>query len=35
LHERMTLESDNPNYRSWDEACAQKVRVVGEFLFIV
>jgi len=35
LHERMTLESDNPDYQSWDEASARKVRVLGEFLFVV
>jgi SOS-response transcriptional repressor LexA len=35
LHERITLEPVNPDYKSWDVASAGKVRVLGEFLFVV
>ena len=35
LHQRMTLESDNPDYRSWDVTPDEKIRVLGEFLFVV
>ncbi len=35
LHERFTLESINPEFKSWDVASADKVRVPGEFLFVV
>jgi len=35
LHERFTLESLNPDYKSWDVASAGTVRVLGEFLFVV
>jgi SOS-response transcriptional repressor LexA len=35
LHERFTLESLNPAYKSWDVASAGSVRVIGEFLFVV
>jgi peptidase S24-like protein len=35
LHERMTLESINPDYESWDVASAGKIRALGEFLFVV
>jgi hypothetical protein len=33
LHERMTLESTNTEYESWDVASAGKVHIIGEFLF--
>jgi hypothetical protein len=33
LHERITLESSNPDFDSWDVASDGKVNVVGEFLF--
>jgi len=35
LHQRLTLESTNPDYKSWDVASAEKIRVLGEFLFVV
>ena len=35
LHQRMTLESINRDYRSWDVASAEKIRILGEFLFVV
>lgn len=35
LHERVTLESINPDYQSWDVASAAQTRVLGEFLFVV
>jgi hypothetical protein len=35
LHHRMTLESTNPAYESWDVASAEKIRPLGEFLFVV
>jgi len=35
LHQRMTLESINPDYESWDVASAGKIRPLGEFLFVV
>ena len=35
LHHRMTLESTNPAYQSWDVASAEKIRPLGEFLFVV
>jgi Peptidase S24-like len=35
LHQRVTLESINPEYKSWDSASADKVRPLGEFLFVV
>jgi hypothetical protein len=35
LHHRMTLESTNPAYESWDIASAEKIRPLGEFLFVV
>jgi hypothetical protein len=35
LHERITLESVNPDYAPWDIASAQKVNVIGEFAFVV
>jgi hypothetical protein len=35
LHERFTLESLNPDYKSWDVASVGTVRVLGEFLFVV
>ncbi len=35
LHERFTLESINPEFKSWDVASAVRVRVLGEFLFVV
>jgi hypothetical protein len=35
LHERITFESINPDYKSWDVASAGKIRILGEFLFIV
>jgi phage repressor protein C with HTH and peptisase S24 domain len=33
LHERITLESTNPDFNSWDVASAVKVNVIGEFVF--
>jgi hypothetical protein len=35
LHHRVTLESTNPVYESWDVASAEKIRPLGEFLFVV
>jgi hypothetical protein len=35
LHERLTLQSTNPAYKSWDVPSAEKIRVLGEFLFVV
>jgi len=35
LHERITLEPTNPDYKSWDVASSVRVRVLGEFLFVV
>jgi SOS-response transcriptional repressor LexA len=35
LHERITLEPTNPDYKSWDVASAGKVNVIGEFLLVV
>jgi hypothetical protein len=35
LHQRLTLQSTNPRYKSWDVASAEKIRVLGEFLFVV
>jgi hypothetical protein len=35
LHQRVTLQSINPNYESWDVASAAKIRPLGEFLFVV
>jgi SOS-response transcriptional repressor LexA len=35
LHERITLESINPDYAPWEVAAAQKVNVIGEFVFTV
>jgi hypothetical protein len=35
LHHRMTLESTNPAYEPWDVASAEKIRPLGEFLFVV
>jgi hypothetical protein len=35
LHERITFESINPHYKSWDVASAGKIRILGEFLFVV
>ena len=35
LHQRLTLESINPAYRSWDVGSDEKIRIVGEFLFVV
>ena len=35
LHERITLESINPEFESWDVASSEKVNVIGEFLFVV
>jgi hypothetical protein len=35
LHERITLESVNPDYTPWDIASAQTVNVIGEFAFVV
>ena len=33
LHERITLESSNSDFDSWDVASDGKVNVIGEFLF--
>jgi hypothetical protein len=35
LHHRVTLESVNPAYESWDVASVEKIRPLGEFLFVV
>ena len=35
LHQRLTLESINRDYSSWDVASAEEIRVLGEFLFVV
>jgi hypothetical protein len=35
LHERVTLDSINPAYDSWDVAADGKIRALGEFLFVV
>jgi hypothetical protein len=35
LHERMTLESINPDYAPWEVPSAEKVNVIGEFVFLV
>jgi phage repressor protein C with HTH and peptisase S24 domain len=35
LHERMTLESTNPNFPSWEVASDRQVQVIGEFLFVI
>ena len=35
LHERITLESINPDYPPWEVASAQKVNVIGEFVFTI
>jgi SOS-response transcriptional repressor LexA len=35
LHERITLESINPAYKPWDVASAEKIRILGEFLFVL
>jgi len=35
LHQRVTLQSINPEYKSWDVASAGKIRVLGEFLFVI
>jgi hypothetical protein len=34
-HQRVTLDSINPNYESWDVAANGKIRALGEFLFVV
>jgi len=35
LHERITFKPVNPDYKSWDVASAGKIRILGEFLFVV
>lgn len=35
LHERITLESINPDFTSWDVGSAGKVNVIGEFIFAI
>jgi hypothetical protein len=35
LHERITLTPLNPDYPPWDVASDRKIRVVGEFVFVV
>jgi len=35
LHERITLESLNPDYKSFDVPSSATVLVLGEFLFVV
>jgi Peptidase S24-like len=35
LHHRVTLESINPDYRSWEVASTEKIKALGEFLFVV
>jgi hypothetical protein len=35
LHERITLESINPDYAPWEVESARKVNVIGEFVFTV
>jgi hypothetical protein len=34
-HQRVTLKSLNPDYESWDVASNEKIRALGEFLFVV
>jgi len=35
LHERIKLESINPDYRPLEVPSARKVNVIGEFVFVV
>jgi hypothetical protein len=35
LHERITLESINPDYAPWEVASAQRINVIGEFVFTI
>jgi SOS-response transcriptional repressor LexA len=35
LHERITLKPINPDYASWEVASDEKIRVLGEFAFVV
>jgi hypothetical protein len=35
LHERITLESINPDYAHWEVASSEKVNVIGEFVFTI
>ena len=35
LHHRWTLQSMNPAYESWEVASAERIRPLGEFLFVV
>lgn len=35
LHQRVTLDSINPAYESWDVAADSRIRPLGEFLFVV
>lgn len=35
LHQPVTLESINPDFKSWDVASTGKIRALGEFLFVV
>jgi SOS-response transcriptional repressor LexA len=35
LHERITLESINPDYAPWEVTSARKVNVIGEFVFTI
>lgn len=35
LHHRVILESINPDYKSWEVASAEKIKALGEFLFVV
>ena len=35
LHQRLTLNSTNSNYRSWDVPSAEEIEILGEFLFVV
>jgi SOS-response transcriptional repressor LexA len=35
LHERITLTPLNPDFASWDVSSDKKIRVIGEFVFVV
>jgi Peptidase S24-like len=35
LHHRVTLKSINPAFKSWEVASAEKIRLLGEFLFVL
>ncbi len=35
LHERLTLESINPDYEAWDVPAAETIHVLAEFAFVL